>query len=161
MSLAQDAWFSTLGAPLGEGELEDIRAYLRGFGLAAPLPPLLVSSWDEAAEIVRRPALDWWSREETERARLEQTVQLDPADPEWVKLNDVLHGAAAVAAARFGYAHADMIKVAAGSASFAAYHRMLATGAGQSEDHPFNRKYALFAGGRWPLGVYGERFAIF
>jgi hypothetical protein len=23
------------------------------------------------------------------------------------------------------------------------------------------RKYALFSGGRWPLGVYGDRFAIF
>ena len=33
--------------------------------------------------------------------------------------------------------------------------------AGAGDDHPFVRKYALFSGGRWPLGVYGERFAIF
>lgn len=160
-SLAQDAWFSTLGAPLGAGELEDIRAYLAGIGMQANLPALLVASWDEASEIVRRPAGGWWAAEERERARLEETIHLDPADPEWVKLNDVLHGAAAVAAARFGYAHADMIKVAAGSASFAAYHYLLADAAQAGADHPFVRKYALFAGGRWPLGVYGDRFAIF
>ncbi len=29
------------------------------------------------------------------------------------------------------------------------------------DDHPFVRKYVFFAGGRWPLGVYGDRFAIF
>ena len=33
--------------------------------------------------------------------------------------------------------------------------------AGAGDEHPFVRKYALFSGGRWPLGVYGDRFAIF
>jgi hypothetical protein len=28
-------------------------------------------------------------------------------------------------------------------------------------EHPFLRKYALYCGGRWPLGVYEDRFAIF
>jgi hypothetical protein len=161
MSIEQQAWVSTLGAPLGTGELEDIDAYLDGLAIAAPLPPLLVESWEQASELIRNPALAWWEREEAERARMEKKVHLDPADPQGVKLNDVLHGCAAVAAARFGYAHADMIKVAAGSASYAAYHEMLARAAGEPPTHPFFRKYALFAGGRWPLGVYGDRFAIF
>ncbi len=37
----------------------------------------------------------------------------------------------------------------------------LARAAGAGDEHPFVRKYALFSGGRWPLGVYGDRFAIF
>ena len=51
-------------------------------------------------------------------------------------LNEALHGAAAVAAARNGCA-----AVAGG--------------------HPFLRKYALYCGGRWPLGIYDRVFAIF
>lgn len=161
MSMEQDAWFSTLGAPLGQGELDDVHAYLEGLGIAVAQPPLLVESWEQAGTLIRTPAAGWWEREEAERARMEKRVHLDPADPHWIQLNDVLHGCAAVAAARFGYAHADMIKVAAGSASYAAYHAMLARAAGEALEHPFLRKYALFAGGRWPLGVYGDRFAIF
>jgi hypothetical protein len=94
------AWFSTLGAPLGEGEEADIRAYLAGLGLAAKLPTLLVESWGQAAEMIRNPAAEWWAAEERERVRLEQRAKLDPADPQWLALTDALHGAAAVAAAR-------------------------------------------------------------
>jgi len=36
-----------------------------------------------------------------------------------------------------------------------------ARAADAGDHHPFVRKYALFSGGRWPLGVYGDRFAIF
>jgi hypothetical protein len=155
------AWFSTLGAPLGEGEEADIAAYLAGLGLAPALPTLLVESWEQAAAIVRKPAGAWWDREEAERARLEQSVHLDPADREWLTLTEALHGAAAVAAARSGSGDAALIRVAAGAATFAAYQYRLARAAGAEEAHPFMRKYALFSGGRWPLGMYGDRFAIF
>ncbi|MEO7404112.1 MAG: hypothetical protein ABIU95_10630, partial [Burkholderiales bacterium] len=86
---------------------------------------------------------------------------LDPATSGWIKRNDALHGCAAVAASRFGCSDAGMIKVAAGAASYAAYHQQLAITARVPDTHPFQRKYALFMGGRWPLGVYGDRFAIF
>lgn len=39
--------------------------------------------------------------------------------------------------------------------------RRLARAAGAESDHPFLRKYALYSGGRWPLGVYDGAFAIF
>lgn len=156
-----EAWFSTLGAPLGEGEQTDIAAYLAGLGLAAALPPLLVGSWSQANEISRKPAEGWWSAEEAERARLEQRAQLDPADRGWLSTTDALHGAAAVAATRSGCADPGLIKAAAGAAIYASYQYRLARAAGAGESHPFVRKYALFCGGRWPLGVYGERFAIF
>jgi hypothetical protein len=43
----------------------------------------------------------------------------------------------------------------------AAYQARLARAAGAPVGHPFLRKYALYCGGRWPLGVYEGRFAIF
>jgi hypothetical protein len=155
------AWFSTLGAPLGEGEAADIDAYLAGLGLAAALPPLVVAGWGQAGEIIRNAAGAWWAAEEAERARLEHGARLDPADPQWLALTDTLHGAAAVAAARGGGADPGLIRAAAGAATYAAHQYRLARAAGERDTHPFMRKYALFSGGRWPLGLYGDRFAIF
>jgi hypothetical protein len=155
------AWFATLGEPLGEVEEADIAAYLAALRLAPKLPTLLVKTWSQAASIARQPAESWWNAEEAERARLERAVRLDPADREWLALTDALHGAAAVAAARFGCAEQGLIRAAAGAAIYAAHQYRLAQAAGAGADHPFVRKYALFAGGRWPLGVYSERFAIF
>jgi hypothetical protein len=157
----QAAWFSALGEPLGEAEAADIAAYLAALAVAPRLPPLTVTSWSQAGEIARMPADRWWRTEEAERARLEQRVRLDPADRDWLALTDTLHGAAAVAAARSGCAEQGLIRAAAGAATYAVHEYRLARGAGAGEDHPFVRKYALFAGGRWPLGVYGDRFAIF
>ena len=159
--LLDQAWFSALGAPLGEGERADIAAWLAGFGIREQDSPRLVLDWAETAELIRAPAGSWWQAEEDERRRLERSVRLDPADRGWIRVNESLHGAAAVAAARAGIADAGLIKVAAGAASYAVYHYLLACGAGVPDEHPFLRKYALFAGGRWPLGVYDGRFALF
>jgi len=52
-------------------------------------------------------------------------------------------------------------RAAAGAAIHASYQYRLARAAGTGEEHPFVRKYGLFSGGRWPLGLYGDRFAIF
>ena len=161
MNLARDAWFSSLGETLGAGERTDIDAYCAGLGIEQSGAPLLVTTWEDAAGYVKKPAGPWWAKEEAERANLEKTIQLSPSDPDWIKLNDVLQGCAAIAASRFGYSNPGMIKVAAGSASFAAYHELLADGAKLAPMHPFHRKYSLFAAGRWPLGVYDGRFVIF
>jgi hypothetical protein len=162
MDLAHhQAWFSALAEPLGEAEQADIAAYLAGLGLPPDPAPRRVEGWEEAGRIMRSATGPWWDREEAERQRLERTVQLNPTDPQWIRLNELMHGAAAVAAARFGCADAALIKVAAGAACYAAYHFQLAEGAGAAPDHPFIRKFALFAGGRWPLGVYDGHYAIF
>lgn len=161
MAESHAAWFSTLGAPLGEEELANIDAYLAGLGLAARLNPLVVDSWGQAGEMARKPAEGWWAAEEAERTRLEKLARLDPADCHWLALTDTLHGAAAVAAARMGCADQALIRAAAGAAIYASHQHRLARATGCADDHPFLRKYALFAGGRWPLGLYGDRFAIF
>lgn len=154
-----EAWFSALGAPLDEDERTDVAAYLAGLRLSAPVRP--VRSWQEAGELCRLPSEDWWRAEEAERERLERTAHLDPADPEWLALNETLHGAAALAATRAGCADAALIRAAAGAASYAAYHVKLARAAGAPPVHPFHRKYALYCAGHWPLGVYRNQFAIF
>lgn len=157
--MSEAAWFSTLGEPLGDAERAEIAAYLSG--LALPARVRAVSSWDNAAAICAQPADAWWNAEERERSLLEGAIKLDPADRDWLALNETLHGAAAVAAARSGCADAALIRVAAGAASYAAYQARLAHAAGAHAGHPFLRKYALYCGGRWPLGVYQGRFAIF
>ena len=155
------AWFSALGEALGDDERREIAGYLAGLGMNAAMPVRQASTWEEAGDICRVPSEQWWQAEEGQRAALEAKASLDPADREWLALNDALHGAAAVAAARAGCADAALIRAAAGAASYAAYQARLARAAGAPSAHPFLRKYALYCGGRWPLGVYEGRFAIF
>jgi hypothetical protein len=154
-----EAWFSALGVPLGEDERNDAAAYLAALGMRVPVHA--VTSWTEAGELCRRRSDEWWAAEEAERARLEQGAHLEPADPEWLALNETLHGAAASAAARAGCADAALIYAAAGAASYALYHARLAHAAGAPSAHPFRRKYALYCAGHWPLGVYDSQFRIF
>jgi len=160
-AVLDEAWFSTLGEPLGDAERAEISAYLQGLGLPADLPVHAASSWQEAAKLCRQPAGAWWQAEDVERTRLERSAHLDPANAEWLQVTERLHGAAAVAAARSGCADAALIRVAAGAATYAAYQQRLARAAGAPPEHPFLRKYALYCGDRWPLGVYDGRFAIF
>lgn len=153
------AWFSALGQPLRDDERSEVAAYLGGLGIRAPIDH--VASWPEAGELCRRRSDQWWNAEETERLCLERAAHLDPADREWLSLNEQLHAAAAAAAERAGYAGAALIYAAAGAASYAAYHARLARAAGAPADHPFARKYALYCAGRWPLGIYDGRFRVF
>jgi hypothetical protein len=132
--VSEGAWFSALGEPLGDAERGEIAAYLSGFDLSAPIRP--VANWAKAGKICKQPAEAWWRLEERERERLEKT-------------------------ARSGCADAALIRAAAGAASHAAYQARLARAAGAPPGHPFLRKYALYCGGRWPLGVYEGQFAIF
>jgi hypothetical protein len=161
MSDHPESWFSTLGEPLGAGERAEIRAYLEGLGVQTTLPELLVENWTQAGSLTRGPAGSWWGAEEAERARLEKLAHLDPLDPDWLATTETLHGAAAVAATRSGIADPGLIGAAAGAATYATYQYRLARAANAPLRHPFMRKYALFCGGRWPLGVYDDRFAIF
>jgi hypothetical protein len=146
---------------LDEAEMAELAAYLQGLGFSPAMPLRRVSNWQHAGTLCHSPSDEWWRAEEAERERLERNVRLDPADRGWLELNSALHGAAAVAAARAGCADAALIRVAAGAASSAAYQARLARAAGAESDHPFLRKYALYSGGRWPLGVYDGAFAIF
>src|SRR5262249_44873967 len=75
--------------------------------------------------------------------------------------SDRVHGEAAVAAVRDGVADPALHRVAAGAATQACYHAALALAAGRGDTHAFGAKFRLFAGGRWTLGIVGERFFVF
>lgn len=154
-----EAWFSALGQPLSEVQRNALLAYLSELGIHAPISA--VGNWEEAGELCRKRSDRWWNAEEAERARLEQTVRLDPTDPEWLALNETLHSAAAAAARRAGCVDAALVYAAAGAASYAAYHERLARAAAVPAAHPFHRKYALYCAGHWPLGLYDAQFRIF
>lgn len=155
------AWFNTLGQPLSDAERGAIDAYLCGLGLTSTAPTLVVPGWDALAPIIRNPSLTWWEREEQLRRALAGASHPLRAEGEWVRLNDEIHQAASAAAARFTCADAGLIKAATGAASFAAHDYQLVTAAGAGPGHAFLHKYTLFAHGRWPLGLYDGRFAIF
>lgn len=56
---------------------------------------------------------------------------------------------------------AALSRVAAGAAALACHQMGLAIAADAAEDHPLALKYRLFAGGRWLLGVMGDRCYLF
>jgi len=60
-----------------------------------------------------------------------------------------------------GYADRGLIRAAAGAAICAAQPHRLARAAGCGENHAFAHPHERFSGRRWPLGPYGDRFAIF
>lgn len=164
---ATPAWFAVLGIAPTRVEAEDIAAYVAGLELPPQTATVLVEEWSGAGALTRAPGGDmsWWDREEAERKRLtaqvgDATAVLRELTQATDEIAEAVHGAAAVAAARQGCGDPYLIRVAAGAAMQAAHQRALAYMAGESE-HFFVRKYQLFAGGHWPLGVYHGAFHVF
>lgn len=169
--LSPAAWFSAVGLPLDASEVDEARGYLWALGLGEGVRVEPVASWDHAERIIRNPAWDdaWWEREEAARRALMarcfelhgEARTLDHLSLSAGVEHEVIHGAAAVAAGRQGVADPALVRAAAGAASMAAHGRVLAQLAGEGEQHLFVRKYRLFEGGRWPLGVVGGAFHLF
>ncbi len=165
------AWFSACGLALEASDVREVAGYLAELGADAATRVEPVASWDQAELIIRSPMWEpaWWEREEAERKRLlEQCIDrlgraaaLETLGLEASVGHDLIHGAAAVAAARSGVSDPALIRAAAGSASMAAHGHALARLAGAGVDHFFMRRYRLFEGGRWPLGVVDGAFHLF
>lgn len=165
------AWFSACGLPLEASDLREAVGYLAALGAGAATRVEAVASWDHAELIIRSPMWEpaWWEREEAERkrlleqciARLGRETALETLGLETSIGHDLIHGAAAIAAARGGVSDPALIRAAAGSASMAAHGQALARLAGAGVDHFFMRRYRLFEGGRWPLGVVDGAFHLF
>lgn len=158
MSARAPRWFARLGAPLGADEHRAIGAYLGALGMPEDAPVRLARTWAEAASLCARPAETWWDTEAAERQRLSRSTEL--RDDALLEDSETLQRAAFLAAEREGCKDAKAVYAACGAATFAAHDARLARRAGD-EDHLFMRKLALYAMGRWPLGVYGGEFAIF
>lgn len=168
-ALAQAPWFAACGEALTPVEREETERYLAGLGLE-PAPVEGVAGWSEAAALAQRAdwSRAWWEAEERAARTLQQDAEKDLDETELsVALSTVtdaaaaLHGHAALAGARAGVADPALSRVAAGAAAMACHQMGLVLAAGLGEDHPLAIKYRLFAGGRWMLGVFGERCYLF
>jgi hypothetical protein len=166
--IAAGAWFAACGAPLSEGERAEAARYAAGLGFVdAVVTP--AGDWRAAAAVTQRPdwSRPWWEREGAEAARLLAmaasslgAAALRDGLSRVAQASSSLAGAAALALARSGSADETLHRVAAGAAAQACHHAALARVAARGADHVFAVKFRLFAGGRWPLGVFGKQFFL-
>jgi hypothetical protein len=164
-------WFFMLGEALSPGELQQLRDYFRGLGIAGDIAVEQVGSWSRARAVITNAEWDrrYWDAEQAEKQRLAAVASARRGTPELVRLqsqtlelsSQTVHGAAAVAAARFGCSDVGLIGAAAGAASEALHLAELAELAGQHLAHPFLLKRAVFEAGHWPLGAIGARYYVF
>ncbi|MDE1173394.1 MAG: hypothetical protein PW790_06925 [Parvibaculaceae bacterium] len=163
-------WFSRLGEPIDQVSQALARSYLEGLGFP-DVEVARIRTWDDAADAADLP--DWdaagWEAEEGMRASLTVdaleilreealTIALQHLASE---LGPRMHQAATDAANRRGIEDESLIGAAAGSALRAAHGAALALAAGADHDHPFRRLFALYARGRWPIGIAGMTLNLF
>ncbi|WP_281301030.1 MULTISPECIES: hypothetical protein [unclassified Iodidimonas] len=168
------SWFAAVGEPPTKGETTTALAYLKGLGFS-DCALFWIADWAEARAAAERSdwSQRWWQREQTVQSELYAAAMNHLGDarllPLLTEITDsatrLLHGPAAVAAARSGHADAGIIRAAAGSAAQSCYQMALyalAPHAKQDgQDHPFVSKFRLFEAGRWPLTIAANTFHIF
>lgn len=143
------------------------RAYLRALDLAQDLALAAVNSREDAESLIRTPAWDrrWWDAESAAREGLQERAEaalgrqsvLEQLSELAARHNDSVHAAAR----RHLGEEAALARAAAGAVALALHEYALARLAGAGESHLFVRKYALFARGRWPLGVVHDTFHLY
>lgn len=164
-------WFARVGLPLSPGEDAALDAFLRSIVPAVPKAFDAVASWPDAASYLRLREHDatWWDQEEAEREVLWLHAAEQRSEADLLQgVRDVtravgteIRESALAAATLAGVTDGALAHAATGMALLAAHQAAVAQMAGVGPDHWFIRKYALFAGGRWPLGYHAARFAIF
>jgi hypothetical protein len=167
--IARLSWFAAAGDELTAGEHAAALRYLDAIGRGDAAIDR-VAGWPEARTIADHPDWDrgWWDAEEKlrhqllDRARavLGETAMMGGLGRIAAAASQIAQGAAAIAAAQAGIADPALIRVAAGAATQAAYLAATATAAGAPPDHAFAAKLALFAAGRWPLGIVRNVFYL-
>jgi hypothetical protein len=162
-------WFAAVGTELTPSAVADAEAYVAALDLA-PCAVAPVAGWRAAAEIAQRPdwSRDWWQAESArEKAFHRQGAARFGLAPLLAALTDVtetaavLRDRAAGVLGRAGIADEALAKVAGGAAAQACHQRALALLAGGDAGRAFAAKYALFAAGRWPLGIVGGTCFVF
>src|SRR6185437_4805443 len=115
-------------------------AYLAELGMP-DLAIVGVAGWHEAAAVTQHPdwSRAWWDAETRAQGELQRL---------------------ALARARAGIADPMLTRVASGAAAQACHQAALAIAAAAGPDHLFAIKFRLFAAGRWPLGIVGDRFFV-
>jgi hypothetical protein len=134
------------------------------------MPVEAISTWAAAAATAQRAdwSRQWWQAEdaaakalhESASSRLGKTPLLDALSAVTLAAA-ALQGPATQALSRAGAEDPALSRVAAGAAALACHQMGLAIAADAAEDHPLAVKYRLLAGGRWLLGVMGDRCYLF
>ncbi|HEX7968249.1 MAG TPA: hypothetical protein VF502_08515, partial [Stellaceae bacterium] len=168
-TLGRGSWFAACGEALTESERIEAVAYLAALGLPET-PVATVAGWTEAAATTQSPdwSRAWWEAETRAQQDLYRRAvaqfgedKLLSALTAVTEAAQALHGAAAFAMSRAGIADPALARVAAGAAAQACHQAALALAGKAGPDHLFAVKYRLFAAGRWPLGIVGDRFFVF
>ncbi len=156
------AWFAATGDALTAADRAD--AALASGGR----PIVAVSDWAAAKAVLTGSAWDApaWQADDAERRQLlEHAATRHGRAAVLAALSEVMaaatsaQGAAAIAVARAGLADPGLIKVASGAVAEALDRAALVTLAAAGE-HRFLARYRLYLAGRWPLGAFGEGFAV-
>ena len=167
--LTSSPWFAGCGLTLRPDERREAEHYLHGLDLPA-LPIECVFSFEVAGTTARRAdwSRAWWDAETRAAERLKAEaisrcgeVPLLQALSQVTEAASGLYALAAAVAANHGTEDEALIRAAAGTGAMAAHQMGLVLAAEAGDEHPLARKYRLFAGGRWLLGVMGERCYLF
>lgn len=163
-------WFAGIGTPLNDDDRADAAAILSARGHASGTSAVVVVAWPAAAAWAEHPAMaECWDDDEEEREVLWGRVaaligeaallaQLTAATTQAAP--GVRAAALAASAASPATADQEVIATAAASALLALHQYRLAQLADVAPDHPFIRKHALFARGRWALGYRDGAYGI-
>jgi hypothetical protein len=160
-------WFSRLGLPFDETEARLAAGYLDALRLPGTRNVAIATGWRDAEAIIRDPqsGAGWWEQEEAERKLLMwETQQRIGAQLLLEMLTSAVDGyAESTYACAMKSCDGDeaLAKVASGAALTSIHLRALALLAGRGELHVFVQKYALFAAGRFPLGMRRSTFTFF
>ena len=84
------------------------------------------------------------------RACIDEALELQPGAAELIPTGLAIH-----------LADPALARVAAGAAAQACHQAALALAVAAPPEHVFAVKYRLFAAGRWPLGIVGDRCFVF
>lgn len=165
------AWFARVGLPLTAEEEAAIGGLVRGAVPDARIAIEALASWPDAARYLRLTGhdSDGWDQEEAEREALWEVAAEQRSEADLLQhvsaatlaMGAEIRAAALASVSAAGINDEAIAREASDMALLAAHHYALAKLAGAGAEHPFVRKFALFAGGRWPLGYHSARFAIF
>lgn len=156
-----------MGLPFDETEARLAAGYLNALDLPAPRDVAIAAGWRDAEAIIRDPqsGTGRWGQEEAERKLLTREVQSRVGSQLLLEtLTGAVDGHAEstyACAVKFCDGDEALAKVASGAALTSIHLRALALLAGRGELHVFVQKYALFAAGRFPLGMRRSTFTFF
>lgn len=163
-------WFSRLGEPIERETAGLARDYLDGLGFP-DVEVARIASWEDAADAATSLDFDTaqWDAEEQLRAGLaDEALGLISEEGLSIALTHVsallaerIGAAARQASLLAGIDDETLVMAAVGAGVQAAHGAALTLIVGSDDDHPFRRKFALFARGRWPIAVSGLSFNLF